>query len=306
MKRTASTLALALALTILIAQTMLVNLSKANPTPQLDFPTDPVMTQPTIIVNSPLPNQGNRLNDLWLNFTIVKPDEWIQPGGQHSGTDANGNPYYDILVNVTRVYFVMDDGERQYIPVHDISHLQDAFPERVLNFSTRLTLAEGVHSVKVGFEAESFYRDTSVEPNSLVISSVPLNGISEVTSFTVVKPPVVDVISPVDQIYDETAVSLTFAVNKPVVWMGCSLDGGDNVTVTGNVTLSGLSSGSHNVTFYAKDSFGIVGTSETVYFSVEAPFPTTFVAAAIVASFVVIGVGLLVYIKKRKLKVDAA
>ena len=41
---------------------------------------------------------------------------------------------------------------------------------------------------------------------------------------------------------------LIFTVSKSVVWMGYSLDGQDNVTVTGNITLSELSRGLHNVT----------------------------------------------------------
>jgi len=112
-------------------------------------------------------------------------------------------------------------------------------------------------------------------------------------------PPVVDVVSPVNQTYNASSVSLDFMVNKPAVWMGCSLDGQDNVTVTGNTTLEGLSNGSHNVTVYARDELGNTGVSETVTFTVDAPFPTALVAAS-TASAALIGVGLLVYFKKRK------
>jgi len=87
-------------------------------------------------------------------------------------------------------------------------------------------------------------------------------------------------------------------VNKPAVWMGYSLDGQDNVTITGNTTLSGLTSGLHSVTVYAKDSFENTGASETITFSVEEPFPTMLVAVAAVA--VAVGsVGVLVYFRKR-------
>jgi hypothetical protein len=91
-------------------------------------------------------------------------------------------------------------------------------------------------------------------------------------------------------------------VNKLSVWMGYSFDGQDNVTIAGNVTLSGLSNGLHNVTVYAKDTFGNEGASETITFNVEVPepFPTALVVAASVATVAVMGVGLLVYFKKRK------
>jgi len=113
-------------------------------------------------------------------------------------------------------------------------------------------------------------------------------------------PPVIDVVSPGSQSYNESSVSLVFTVNKPVNWTGYSLDGQDNVTITGNTTIAGLSNGLHNVTVYAEDSRGNMGASETVSFSVEVPFPTTLAATAFAVSAAVIGIGLLVYFKKRK------
>ena len=52
------------------------------------------------------------------------------------------------------------------------------------------------------------------------------------------------------------------------------------------------------MTAYARDERGNTGTSETIVFSVEVPFPTVLVAAS-TASAALIGVGLLVYFKKR-------
>jgi hypothetical protein len=114
-------------------------------------------------------------------------------------------------------------------------------------------------------------------------------------------PPEITVLSPVNQLYNESSVSLNFTVNKPVNWMGYSLDGDENVTVTGNSTLTGLSSGLHNVTVYAKDEFENIGASKKVLFAVaEEPFPVVPVAAGSAASVALVGVGLLVYFKKRR------
>jgi hypothetical protein len=114
-------------------------------------------------------------------------------------------------------------------------------------------------------------------------------------------PPAVSVASPENKSYASGLVSLNFSANKPVSWVGYSLDGKDNVTVAGNTTLSGLINGVHNVTVYARDEFGNTGVSETVWFSVVAePFPTALVAGVSGASVAVIGLGLLVYFKKRK------
>jgi N-acetylneuraminic acid mutarotase len=111
-------------------------------------------------------------------------------------------------------------------------------------------------------------------------------------------PPVVSVFSPETMNYTSSNVSLDFTVNKPASWMGYSLDGQDNVTVTGNTTLSGLTSGSHAITVYAKDAFENTSASKTISFTIAEPFPTALVAIAAVAVVVAGTVGVLIYFKK--------
>jgi hypothetical protein len=48
---------------------------------------------------------------------------------------------------------------------------------------------------------------------------------------------------------------------------GC-LDNKENVTINGNMTLSRLSTGVHNITVYAEDKQGNTGTSQTVTFTI--------------------------------------
>ena len=115
-------------------------------------------------------------------------------------------------------------------------------------------------------------------------------------------PPRISLLSPLNQTYTESNVTLTFFVDKLVNWVGYSLDGQETVTVIGNTTLSGLSNGLHNVTAYAEDEFENSGTSETVYFSVDVPepFPTIIVGAASAIAAVIMATVLLVYFKKRQ------
>jgi hypothetical protein len=110
---------------------------------------------------------------------------------------------------------------------------------------------------------------------------------------------VVAIVSPENKPYNEDSVSLNFTVNKRTSWIGYSLDGQENVAITGNTTLRGVTNGGHNVTVYVKDLFGNNGTSETIYFSVEAPFPTLLIVAP-AASAIVVGIILAIYFKKRK------
>lgn len=100
--------------------------------------------------------------------------------------------------------------------------------------------------------------------------------------------------------YTTSDVPLTLTTNEPVSQASYSLDGKENVTIAGNTTLTGLTNGDHNLTIYAKDEAGNIGTSETSYFSVEVPFPTAIVATASGASVAIIGIGLIVYLRKRK------
>jgi len=114
-------------------------------------------------------------------------------------------------------------------------------------------------------------------------------------------PPVVSVVSPHNEAYNASSVDLVFVVNKQASWMGYSLDGQDNVTVTGNTTITELTGGLHNVTVYAKDEFGNIGASEVICFSVaEEPFPAVPVTVASAATIAVAVAVLLVYFKKRK------
>jgi hypothetical protein len=113
-------------------------------------------------------------------------------------------------------------------------------------------------------------------------------------------PPEIKVLSPETKTYNVSSVDLVFTVDKPVNWTGYSLDGRDNMSISGNTTISGLSNGLHNVTVYARDEFENTGASETISFTVDVPFPLVPVAAASAATIAVVGVVLLVYFKKRK------
>ena len=99
------------------------------------------------------------------------------------------------------------------------------------------------------------------------------------------------------------SIPLVFIVDRPSSWLGYSIDGLDNVTVSGNTTISGLAEGWHSVTVYANDTLGNAGKSEPTSFLVDtqtALFQTLLVAVAVVAVAVVVGAGLLLYHRKRR------
>jgi hypothetical protein len=111
--------------------------------------------------------------------------------------------------------------------------------------------------------------------------------------------PSISFLSPQNGTFVTSDVKLDFTVSEAASEILYCLDGKENQTITDSLTLPFLSAGVHNVTVYAQDVAGNVGSSETIYFSVEKP-STTLVATASVATIAVVGAGLLVYFKKPK------
>jgi hypothetical protein len=183
MKRTATALTLVMALLFSAAVvTISVNLAMANPGPLFSFPQhEPVTTLPTIVVQSPVQNQTYTSTDVWLNFTIIKPETWFAIDVFRR---ADHSPGTQSFVNITSIYYVVDGGKRQNIPVHDIDSLFDTPPTFTLNFSTNLTLTEGSHNVKVSLEADSYYV-VSYADWSNPFSRVKLQADSETVNFTI-------------------------------------------------------------------------------------------------------------------------
>jgi N-acetylneuraminic acid mutarotase len=97
-----------------------------------------------------------------------------------------------------------------------------------------------------------------------------------------------------------SSVPLVFSADKELDWVGYSLDGQANVTLSGNCTLTGLSGGSHSLRVFANDTFGNMGVSEPLIFSVEL-FPLAFVVVGVLVVAVVgVVAGVVVFFKKRR------
>jgi hypothetical protein len=111
--------------------------------------------------------------------------------------------------------------------------------------------------------------------------------------------PAIEILSPAPGTYNASSIQLSFTVDEPASLIAYSLDGKENISVTENITLTGLANGVHELTIYAKDKTGNTGASETICFSVDLPFPTALVAAASGVVITVVAACLLCYRKKR-------
>jgi hypothetical protein len=173
---------IAILLCSFVAGELLINTATANPAPLFSFPTEPVMNIPTIIVTSPVQNQTYTSNEVQLNLTLIKPETWFAFDVFHHEDHTPGTQTF---VNITSIYYVLDDGERQNITVHDIASLFDTPPTLTLNLSIILPLTVGAHSIKVGLEADSYYVVRYTYNLSDALSSVKLHSESGPVNFRV-------------------------------------------------------------------------------------------------------------------------
>jgi len=84
-------------------------------------------------------------------------------------------------------------------------------------------------------------------------------------------PPSIEILSPENKTYTTSFISLNFTVDEATSWIGYSLDSQMNVTMRGNTTIGSLSDETHAITVYANDTAGNMGSSNTVYFTIQTP-----------------------------------
>jgi hypothetical protein len=258
-----------------------VNLSYHDPiSPDIPYgPASPFPDPPVLIVQSPQRNTTYYANDVLLNLTVITPPTWT---GSTNVTEINYN----------------FDGQ-----VVTLWNLTDYPLSPTQQFLILLNASTGQHTLQVNAHSESTYY---VDPRyDFFPSTFPIE-VSQTITFTVdtsAFPPMsVSIASPENKTYITFDVPLNFTVNEPDSQIIYSLDGQDNVTTSGNTTLTGLSNGEHNIAVYATNVAGNIGAFETITFTVAKepePFPTL-IAAVIIASVAVVGAGLAVYFKKRK------
>jgi hypothetical protein len=197
-----------------------------------------------------------------------------------------------------KTYVYLDDAGNKITYNHtdwesNVDLVLSRYEDGYLCNATLTKLSEGPHNITAWAEERINYLSYDIIVGS-VYSTVQFN--------VDLLPPSISILSPENKAYNTSDVPLDFTVNEAVVHISYSLDGQENVTAAGNMTLTRLSNGAHNVTVYAADEAGNIGASETATFTVAVPepFPTAPVAVASVAAVALVSVGLLVYFKKRK------
>ncbi len=102
------------------------------------------------------------------------------------------------------------------------------------------------------------------------------NNATDMVRVTVIdtSSPSILMINPTNITYSTKNIWLNFTVNEPTCWIGYSLDGTSNITITGNISLNSLTEGNHSIIVYANDSEGNIGHSALIWFTIDTNSPT--------------------------------
>ena len=187
MRKTAFVLAL---ITVLLSSAMgvasLVDFAKANPLYLSWHPSEPITTPPIITLQSPSQNQNYNSTNIWLNFTVNKPETWFS---QTELSESYMPGTYLAVGRLNSYQCILDGNESMNISVEDKFHRIDPpdEPEETLSFSVNLTLTEGAHNITVVVESESTH---AIEEYRFSDSpkTTPVLGSSETVFFNVAEP----------------------------------------------------------------------------------------------------------------------
>jgi hypothetical protein len=232
-----------------VAGTQFVNTGTANP--YFDggiVPPDPSAKPPGISIFDPKNNTVYTTNTITLSIKVTLPES------QKASETKIDTIYYEADWLEERVYLFISRGLDDEISSTRPRNLYFQCLEQITD------VPNGTHSIMVyakgkGSYVENWYGYGFYIDASAVISFTVDAVIDDV-------PPNI-VLSVENKTYYTTDIPLGFSVNEPTTQVTYCLDGQDNVTATGNTTLTNLPYGQHNVTVYATDKVGNAGASST-------------------------------------------
>ena len=199
------------------------------------------------------------------------------------GSPKNGSIYHrnQIPLNVTVDYIYTE----RYVPWRVLSRLFysiDDEPAKILTIVSQgyTTPIPYVYSTEIdisslsnGFHKIEVVAEFSVDVSHVYVASYNYSSSPATFSCYRDQPPVVSIISPENKTYELQGIALNFTLNEAVTKITYNLDG-RNTSINGNVKLSGLEVGEHNLTVFAEDKAGNEGSSETLFFTIEEPILT--------------------------------
>jgi hypothetical protein len=274
-------------LSIAITEANFVKLAQANPYLYHESGPPPAGVTPLVIsISSPKNNTLYRVNDITFAFRIQNNDA----NAQFPSRDSFAIPSIHYLLDA----YLKADWREDSVTIYKQNTYSPEFPTFWDYNETFWNIPDGEHSIIITALGGGGYAKDGLTWYSFHMTTI------SVINFTVdATSPEVSILSPLNVAHYSSDIPLNFIVSEKPSLIRYSLDGQKNSTFYGNTTLTNLPNGEHKLIVYVWDDAGNVGVSETVVFNIE-PFPTELLATASGASVAIIGVGLLVYLMKRK------
>ena len=207
-----------------------------------------------------------------------------------------------------------------------------------LNYSVSKPIVWATYSINNQANVTIFGNKTigeyKVGANNMTVYAVDATGnvgVSETVYFTMLDfvynkqynaffalpiSPIISVLSPQNSVYNSSNVPLTFLIDEPIIlsksviesslnafpnisWIGYSLDRQNNVTLYGNITLTNLLKGEHNITVYVKDTYGNIGSSQAIVFTTKTE-SSPIVTYLAMTSIIIIGISTIALLLVRR------
>ncbi|OLS23924.1 MAG: Gellan lyase precursor [Candidatus Heimdallarchaeota archaeon LC_3] len=241
---------------------------------------------PLISISSPVSSFYSS-SDVWLNYSINEPISWIGYSlDDSSNITITGNTLLQSLSegSHTIVIYATDNGgvtgvsniisfsvDTVFPIITLLNPLNTVYITREINLiysinepSTWAAYSlDGANNVTI--TGDTLLPSLSVGSHFIVVYATDYasnTGFSSVW-FTVNTPPGITITSPVVTLYSQSDIWLNYTVDEFVSWIGYSLDGAGNVTITGNTLLQSLSEGFHVIIIYATDTGGVLTVNQT-------------------------------------------
>ncbi|WGM90588.1 MAG: Ig-like domain-containing protein [Candidatus Bathyarchaeum tardum] len=205
-----------------------------------------------VVYATDLAGNTGKSNPINFNISIAPPD--TEP------------PTITILSPASTTYFT-NDVDLTFTVDEQVSwtgYSLDGTANQTSGNTTLSSLSDGVHTIVV--YATDLAENTG--KSSIIYFVVSLSQPDT-------EAPTITILSPTSTTYSTGNVELNFTISETVFWIGYSLDGTSNQTISGNTILASLSEGSHNLAVYATDLAGNTGKSDIINFEVVIPPPDT-------------------------------
>jgi hypothetical protein len=227
-------------------------------------------TNPVIIGDM---NQGTQRTIFW---TIA----FSATGYFDVGVTASGNRMDGGGQEITYGYTSVNISERLVISLYSPLNVTYSRNQLPLNFSLNKPAAWIGYSLNgesnITITENTTLTDLPDNQHHLTLyANDTLGNMEEADVFFTIDttPPTISILSPLSYEYNNSMVGLDFTLNEAVSTITYTLDNNPNIPITGNITLTDLSNGVHEVTVYATDLVGNFGSSNTAFFRIQDSTP---------------------------------